>query len=176
MQLPLGAVNSKAFATAISPWVITMDALEACRSGDMLPRKHPQGLKHLEVSDNKNYEISLQADVIREGRTVTICRSSFLSSYWTFSQYIAQQSTSCCGLNPGDLLASGTISGGGLGANGCLLELSAPNSSTFPWPDGSAGGYLKDGDVVQLSGKTNVQGLGIGVCSNEIKPSRTHVS
>jgi len=174
---PLGPFNSKAFATTISPWVITLDALDPFACGST--HEH-RPFDHLRFSDpnHSTFDIKLAARLIREGRTYPICTSNLKYLYWTPYQQITHQASSRSGLQTGDLIGTGTISGSGTDETGkkfelgCLFEaVQQPNRLEF----GSGQGlFLKDGDELVLTGwcedKNGKQVLGFGECKGKILP------
>jgi len=154
---PLGPFLSKSFATSISPWVIPMEALEPFRRPT--PTHDPRPLEYLRGRPDAAFDITLEVWVQRAGSPgpTRMCRSSFLDMYWTLEQMLAHHTSNGCLLRPGDLMGSGTVSGPGEGAHGCLLETGGP--------------FLKDGDVVTLNGWAEAPGtarIGLGTCTGAV--------
>jgi fumarylacetoacetase len=147
---PLGPFLGKSFATSISPWVVTMEALEPfrCAAPD-----RPAPLEYLRGGRATAYDITLEAWL--NGRRT--CRSNFRDMFWTLEQMVAHHTSNGCPLRAGDLIGSGTVSGPSGEAHGCLLE------SNGPW--------LQDGDSVELRGWAEREGavrIGLGVCEGRI--------
>jgi fumarylacetoacetase len=157
---PLGPFLAKSFATSISPWVITTDALEPFRCG---PEPHPQMLAHLHSPTGDAYEITLEVWL----NGARISRGNFASMYWTFAQMVAHHTSNGCNLRPGDLLGSGTVSGPEKENRGCLLELTWRGTEPLRLPDGRLRRFLEDGDEVVLKGYCESPGyrrISLGEC------------
>ncbi|PNW70744.1 hypothetical protein CHLRE_17g732802v5 [Chlamydomonas reinhardtii] len=131
--VPLGPFNGKNWATQISPWVVTLDALEPFRTA-LPPQTEPEVLPYLreEAPYRVTYDVDLAVDIVPavphdsgsgSGRAATVTRSNLKNLYWSFAQMVAHHTAGGCSLRPGDLLGSGTISGDTPGSRGCLLEL-----------------------------------------------------
>ena len=120
--VPLGPFGSKNFATSVSPWVVTLDALRAFRLP--APAQSPPPLDYLRLSDDFLLDIELAADVESTGGGRTrLVTTNARHLYWTFAQQVAHHTVTGCNLRPGDLMASGTVSGPGSREQGCLLEI-----------------------------------------------------
>jgi fumarylacetoacetase len=158
---PLGPFLAKSFATTISPWIVTLEALAPYRcpafaraDGD------PQPLPYLR-GDQGGFDIGMEVTL----NGVRVSRSSFRDSYWTPAQMVAHQTSNGCNLRPGDLLGSGTISGSEPGSYGSLMELTA---------GGKTGAFLTDGDEVVLSGRCGREGhatIGLGEARGIVTPA-----
>ena len=149
--IPLGPFNSKTFATSISPWVVTMEALEPFRVEG--PVQDPAPLPYLETSGPRGYDIELEAMLIHAGRSAaTISRTNFKWMYWSIAQQLAHHTVSGCNTRVGDLMGSGTISGPVPGSFGSLLELTLNGTRPLKLPDGSERRFLEDDDEVVLTG------------------------
>jgi fumarylacetoacetase len=173
---PLGPFLGKSFATTISPWVVTMDALEPFR----IPRFHrdidPRPLPYLDDQlDRTRGGIALTLEVwIASKRTraeeiepVLLSRASFDHMYWTLNQMVTHHSSNGCNLRPGDLLASGTVSGPEKTARGCLLELTWRGTEPLTLPTGESRKFLEDGDEIIMRGYAEREGarrIGLGEC------------
>jgi fumarylacetoacetase len=170
---PLGPFLSKSFATTISPWVITMEALEPFRvprysrpGGDPAPLAYLDGERDRESG---GIAITLESwiSTARGGGPFLAGRTKFAYQYWTFAQMLAHQTSNGCNLRAGDLLGSGTVSGPEAGAHGCLLERTAP----LTLPSGESRTFLEDGDEVILRGYAEREGarrIGFGECRGKL--------
>jgi fumarylacetoacetase len=159
--IPLGPFNSKSFATSISPWVVTMDALEPFRVDG--PAQNPPPLPYLETSGPQAYDIHLEAMLIHAGRSATIvCRTNSRSLYWSVAQQFAHHTVSGCNTRVGDLMGSGTISGATLDSYGSLLELTANGTRPLKLPDGGERRFLEDDDEVVLTGWAQARDYRVG--------------
>jgi len=170
-MMPLGPMNGKNFATSMSPWVVTLDALEPFRVSNSIPQKPLAS--YLEDDGKGSYDISLQVEVIVGGASTVTCRSTTKDSlYWNPRQLLAHQAIGGCGLASGDLLATGTVSGMAEDARGCLLETTWAGKKPMTMAGGGQRGYLEDGDVVRftaLAGKIDGDdGVGFGECVGEL--------
>ncbi|KAK9872514.1 hypothetical protein WA026_017979 [Henosepilachna vigintioctopunctata] len=165
--------SAKNVGTSISPWIVTTLALEPFIV-DNYPQD-PEPFPYLRHEDNFNFDIKLEVDIKPEGATVptTICRSNFKNLYWTPKQQLAQHTITGCNMNPGDLLASGTISGETSDSFGSLLELSWKGTKPIRLNDGSQRKFLQDGDTIILKGKCEGDGynVGFGICEGKLLPA-----
>jgi len=178
---PLGPFLAKNFATSISPWVVTLDALAPFRDA-LAPRPEgdPAPLPYLDdASDRAQGSVCLTLDVaIRTPRMraaqeepVVIGRGDLRQLYWTFAQMVAHHTMNGCDLRPGDLIASGTVSGPGPGERGCLLELTRRGAEPVVLPNGEQRRFLEDGDEITLRGWCAREGyrrIGFGACVGEV--------
>lgn len=171
--VPLGPFLGKNFATTISPWVVTMDALEPFKVANIPMEK--EILEYLQHSDDYNFDINLTVDVkgAETEQPHVICRSNFRHMYWTMKQQLAHHSVSGCNMQPGDLLGSGTISGPTEDSYGSMLELSWRGSKTVDIGGGHTRKFFADGDTVTLRGFCQGQGyrVGFGEASGTILPA-----
>jgi fumarylacetoacetase len=167
--VPLGPFLGKNFGSTMSPWVVTMDALEPFRV--MGPEQNPHVLPYLYCEGKKNFDIMLEVLIQPDRSTeVVVCRSNFKYLYWNVNQQLAHHTINGCNLQVGDLYASGTISGPSPGSYGSLLELSWNGQKLLPMPDGSERTFLEDGDTVVMHGfgmKDNVR-IGFGECRGKV--------
>ena len=165
---PLGPFNAKNFATSISPWVVTLDALAPFRVAQ--PVQDPAPLAYLHPAGRQGFDIALEVAVHPAGAAdpVVVTRTNFASMYWTMAQQIAHHTVGGCNLGVGDLLGSGTVSGPGPGTQGCLLEQSLNGARPVP---GLAHSFLQDGDTVVLRGYAQGDGyrVGFGVCEGRVE-------
>ena len=149
--IPLGPFNSKTFATSISPWVVTMAALEPFRVAG--PVQIPGPLPYLEAPGAQAYDIHLEAALAPEGRkATTIARTNFRTMYWSIAQQLAHHTVSGCNTRVGDLMGSGTISGEAPDSYGSLLELTRNGTRPLQMADGTERRYLEDDDELILTG------------------------
>ncbi|PSS24785.1 Fumarylacetoacetase [Actinidia chinensis var. chinensis] len=170
--IPLGPFLGKSFGTTISPWIVTLDALEpfACDA----PKQNPLPLPYLTEKVSKIYDISLEVRIKPAGeeQAHVVTRSNLKHLYWTLTQQLAHHTINGCNLRPGDLLGTGTISGPEPESYGCLLELTW-NGQKLLSLGGTTRKFLEDGDEVIISGfsKGNGYNVGFGACSGKILPS-----
>jgi fumarylacetoacetase len=171
---PLGPFLSKNLATSISPWVVPLEALEPFRCPG--PPQTPEPLPYLRISAPWAFDIHLEVRLQSEAMAepVTISRSNFRHLYWTMPQQIAHHTITGCNLRPGDLLATGTISGPTPDSYGSMLELAWRGERPLSLPDGSLRAFLHDGDTVILSGWCQGESyrVGFGECRGQLLPPR----
>jgi fumarylacetoacetase len=174
---PLGPFLAKNFATSISPWIVTLDALEPFRSpAPARPSGDPEPLPYLQGLGDGAFRITLEVWLrsTKMEAPVRVSQSEFASLYWTLSQMIAHHSSNGCPLRPGDLLGSGTVSGPEKLNQGCLLELTRRGADPLPLPTGETRAFLEDGDEVILKGWCQASGfrrIGLGECRGLILPA-----
>jgi fumarylacetoacetase len=153
---PLGPFLGKSFATTISPWIVTLDALEPFRRKG--PVQNPQPLEYLRTAERWAYDISLAVDLqtqkMRTSGTpaVTISKTTFRDMYWNMAQQLAHASSNGTAIRPGDLYASGTISGSTPDSLGSFIELTWNGAKPLQLPNGEERAFLEDGDEVTLRG------------------------
>ena len=158
--IPLGPFNSKTFATSISPWVVTMDALEPFRVDG--PVQDPPPLPYLAMSGPQAYDIHLEAAIAPAGHpATTICRTNFRTLYWSIAQQLAHHTVSGCNTRVGDLMGSGTISGSAPDSYGSLLELTRNGARPLTLAGGMRR-FLEDDDEVILSGYAQARDYRVG--------------
>jgi fumarylacetoacetase len=171
---PLGPFLAKNFATTISPWIITREALEPFRCApDARGDGDPQPLEYLAQSRAGAFDIALEAwfRTAKMTEPVRISQSRFASLYWTLGQMIAHHTSNGCPLNAGDLMGSGTVSGPKKENRGCLLELAWRGTEPLELPSGETRTFLEDGDEVILRGHCEAEGyrsIGLGSASGVI--------
>lgn len=171
--VPLGPFNAKNFASTISPWVITSEALAPFKI--KLPVQDPTPLDYLKDENNYSYDVEL--DVLLKTPTMEeptlISKSNFKHMYWSTNQQLVHHTVTGCNLNVGDLLGSGTISSTEKSGYGSMLELSWGGKEPLQLPNGETRTFLNDGDVLTLRGvcKGNGYSIGFGDCSGKIVPS-----
>uniref|UniRef100_A0A8C8MD20 Fumarylacetoacetase n=1 Tax=Oncorhynchus tshawytscha TaxID=74940 RepID=A0A8C8MD20_ONCTS len=171
--VPLGPFLGKNFGTTISPWVVPMEALLPFAEPNTV--QDPKPLPYLCHDDaftfNINLFVSVKGEAMKEA--ATICKSNFKYMYWTMKQQLAHHTVNGCNVRPGDLLASGTISGPDPDSFGSMLELSWKGSKTVDLGEGETRTFLKDGDEVTLTGYCEGSGyrVGFGPCVGTILPA-----
>jgi fumarylacetoacetase len=161
---PLGPFLSKNFASSVSPWVVTLDALEPFRTAG--PAQEPQPLPHLLATSEHHFDLHLEMLLKPAGSTVAPLVLSHTNQgylYWSMAQQLAHHTSNGCPLEVGDLCASGTISGSTPGSLGSLLELTFGGTQPMRLPNELNLSYLQDGDTVILRGYAEKNGLRIGL-------------
>lgn len=170
--VPLGPFLGKNFGSTISPWIVTLDALEPFRVDG--PEQNPEVLPYLQYSGAKNFDIALEVLLQPEGGDpVTISRSNFRYMYWNVNQQLAHHTVNGCNIQVGDMYASGTISGPSPGSYGSLLELTWNGSRPLQLSDQALRSFIEDGDTLILRGHAERNGvhIGFGLCSGKILPA-----
>jgi len=149
--VPLGPFLSKNFASVISPWVITLDALEPFRCKG--PEQMPEVLPYLKFDGDRNFDINLEV-IIKPGNNqeASVCKSNFRYMYWNMSQQLAHHTVNGCNMRVGDLCGSGTISGPDTGSYGSMLELTWKGTKPIKLPDGSERKFINDNDTIIMRG------------------------
>jgi fumarylacetoacetase len=172
--VPLGPFLAKNFGTSISPWVVTLDALEPFRCPG--PSQDPPPLDYLRTTGDRAYDIRLEVAIQPAGKaeSTVVCRSNYRHLYWNCCQQVAHHTVGGCNLRTGDLLASGTISGPAPDARGCLLELTLGGRNPLLLPDGLTRRFLDDGDRVTMTGWCQGDGyrVGFGDVTGTLLPAR----
>ncbi|XP_044263920.1 fumarylacetoacetase [Tribolium madens] len=160
--VPLGPFTAKNLGTTISPWIVTTFALEPFKVENY--PQNPEPFPYLKHDDKFNFDIGLQVDITPKGLNVstTVCRSNYKYLYWTAKQQLAHHTITGCNVKPGDLMASGTISGETSDSFGSLLELSWKGTKPISLLDGSQRKFLQDGDTVTIKGMCEGDGYNIG--------------
>jgi fumarylacetoacetase len=176
---PLGPFNAKGFATTISPWVVTLDALAPFRVEP--PAQHPEPLPYLRGADRDGVDLNLEVSLRPHGaaRATTIARTNFRHMYWTMAQQLAHHTVSGCNTRVGDLMGSGTVSGPssdsrqGVGTFGSLLELTWNGRDPLTLDDGQTRTFIEDGDELTLTGWCQGDGyrIGFGECRGTVLPA-----
>jgi fumarylacetoacetase len=159
---PLGPFLAKNFCTSISPWVVTVEALEPFRKS--LPPQDPEPLPYLRAKDDFTFDIRLEASLQSSSMEAPhiITRTNFQNLYWSVAQQLAHHTVGGCNLQPGDLLASGTISGPTEESRGCMLELTWRGANSLKLPNGETRKWLEDGDTVTITGWCQGDGYRVG--------------
>jgi len=170
---PLGPFLAKNFCTSISPWVVTLEALEPFRKS--LSRQDPEPLPYLRQKDDFTFDIHLEAHLRTSSMDAPhiITRTNFQNLYWSVAQQLAHHTVNGCNLQPGDLLASGTISGPTEESRGCMLELTWRGANPLKLPNGEMRKWLEDGDTLTITGWCEGDGyrVGFGEVSGRVLPS-----
>jgi fumarylacetoacetase len=170
---PLGPFLAKNFCTSISPWIVTLDALEPFRRP--LPKQDPEPLPYLRSKNDFTFDIALEASLQTEKMTTpeVITRTNFQNLYWSISQQLAHHAVGGCNLRPGDLLASGTISGPEETSRGCMLELTWRGANPLHLSTGELRKWLEDGDTLSITGWAQADGyrIGFGEVAGKILPA-----
>ena len=173
--VPLGPFLGKNFGTSISPWVVTMDALEPFRCAGPA-QSDPEPLEYLQNPGNCAYDIHLEVALQSETMTepATIATSNFKYMYWSICQQLAHHTVNGCNARPGDLYGSGTISGPEKHERGSMLELSWRGTETIELPNGEERKFLADGDTVTMTGWCEQDGvkIGFGEVTGTLLPAR----
>jgi fumarylacetoacetase len=181
---PLGPFLSKNFATTISPWIVTLEALAPYRVPFERPADDPQPLAYLDSEANRRLgsldiqlQVGLQTPKMRAAgeSDATICRTSYRHAYWTVAQMVTHHTVGGCNLQPGDLFGSGTLSGPTLDQAGALIELTSGGEHPLRLPNGEQRVYLEDGDTVVIRGWCEGAGaarIGFGECVATLLPAR----
>ena len=177
---PLGPFLSKNFASTISPWIITLDALGPFRVAFERPPGDPQPLPYLDSAENRaNGALDVQLEVQLLSRrmeeqglaAMTLTRTSYRHAYWTIAQMVAHHTVNGCNLRPGDFFGSGTLSGPSLDQAGALIELTVGGKQPLTLPSGETRTFLEDGDTVILRGWCEGPGaarIGLGECRGTV--------
>jgi len=178
---PLGPFLAKSFSTSISPWVVTLDALEPFRVPAFIrPAGDPDPLPYLDTARNRDHggfdvrlEVAISSEQMRSAGIApfVLSRNSLRHLYWTPSQLLTHHTSNGCNLRPGDLIATGTVSGPTRESRGCLLELAWRGTQPITLPTGETRSFLEDGDEVILRGWCEKEGwvrIGFGECRGMI--------
>ena len=181
---PLGPFLSKNFASTVSPWVVTLEALAPYRVAFTRAEGDPQPMAYLDSVANRSggafdiqLQVGLQTPKMREDgqADASICRTSYRHAYWTVAQMVTHHTVNGCNLQPGDLLGSGTLSGPTLDQAGALIELTTGGKNPIALPNGEQRTWLEDGDSVVLRGWCEREGatrIGFGECVGTVLPAR----
>ena len=159
--IPLGPFLAKNFASSMSCWIVTLDALEPFRTAG--PIQKPKILPYLEYSGDKHLDIELTVAIQTEnGAKKVVTNSNYKHMYWNMNQQLAHHTVNGCNVNCGDILASGTISGPEEGSYGSMLEISWKGTKPIKMPDGSERKFIQDGDSVIFNGRAKNKDFNIG--------------
>lgn len=170
--VPLGPFLAKNFASSISPWIVTMDALEPFRTKG--PKQDPTPLPYLQQKGKHAFDINLEVSIEpEEGEETIVSRSNFKYMYWSMSQQLAHHTSNGCRVNSGDMMGSGTISGPTEDSFGSMLELTWSGKNPIKMKDGTERKFINDGDTVRMKGYCTNSDVRIGfgeVCSKLLPP------
>jgi len=174
--VPLGPFGAKNFGTTVSPWIVTLEALETFKIPNQT--QDPTPLPYLQEEKgnglhayNVNLEVTLQGKEHKQPYTISRTNSKYL--YWNFKQQLVHHTVTGCNMRAGDLLGSGTISGPEESEYGSMLELCWKGSKDISFPDGSKRKFIQDGDEINLIGYAQGEGyrIGFGNCKGRILPA-----
>ncbi len=171
--VPLGPFLAKNFASSTSCWVVTLDALEPFRVPG--PVQDPKVFPYLEYEGDKHVAIDLEVLIQPEnGEENKVCHSNYKHMYWNMNQQLAHHTVNGCDIHAGDMMASGTISGGEEGQYGSMLEISWKGTKPFKMNDGSERRFIQDNDTVIMRGYSEKDGvrIGFGEVSSKLLPSK----
>ncbi len=159
--VPLGPFLAKNFGSSISPWIVTIDALEAFRCAG--PDQQPAVLDYLQYEGNKNYDINLSVAIMPEaGEETVVCNSNFKHMYWNVNQQLAHHTVNGCNISVGDMYASGTISGPTEDSYGSMLELAWKGTKPVKLANGEERKFIQDNDTVVMNGSAEKEGVRVG--------------
>lgn len=171
--VPLGPFLAKNFGSSISPWIVTLEALEPFRTES--PKQEPEVLDYLKFEGNKNFDINLEVYIQPEnGRENLICKSNYKFMYWNMNQQLAHHTVNGCNVEVGDMYASGTISGVENDSFGSMLELTWRGQNPIKLADGSERKFIEDNDTVIMKGWAEKDGVrvGFGDVEGKILPAK----
>ncbi len=171
--VPLGPFLAKNFASSVSPWIVTLDALEPFKVPS--PSQNPEVLSYLKYEGNLSYDIQLEVFIQPENASETkIATSNFKYMYWNMAQQLAHHTVNGCNIRCGDLMGSGTISGPTPDSYGSMLELAWKGTKPLKLDDGSERKFIHDGDTVTMRGFSEKNGvrIGFGEVSGKILPAK----
>jgi len=180
---PLGPFLSKNFATSVSPWVVTLEALAPFRLPFTRPAEDPQPLPYLDSAQHRlrgaldiQLEVLLQTPTMRQAgqAPARIAQSNYRHAYWTLAQMVTHHAMGGCNLQAGDLLGTGTLSGPKPEEAGALIELTRGGQQPLTLPSGEQRTFLEDGDAVVLQAWCESPGLariGFGICEGQVLPA-----
>ncbi len=171
--VPLGPFLAKNFASTISPWIVTLDALEPFKTAG--PVQDPQPLPYLNEEGEQSYDILIETSIKpRKQKETLVSTTNFKNLYWSISQQLAHQSVNGCNVRSGDLYGSGTISGKEKSSYGSMLELTWKGTEPLTMSDGTERKFIQDGDTVIMRAHCQNEHLriGFGECVGRIKKAR----
>ena len=159
--VPLGPFLGKNFCSSISPWVVTLEALEPFRTAS--PKQEPEVLDYLKFEGDKNFDINLEVYLQPEnGEENLICQSNYKYMYWNMTQQLAHHTINGCNVEVGDLYASGTISGNEQNSFGSMLELTWRGQNPLKLSDGTERKFIEDHDTIIMRGFSEKDGIRVG--------------
>ncbi len=171
--VPLGPFLAKNFASSISPWIVTLDALEPFRTAG--PKQDPKVFPYLEYQGDKNIDIKLSVELQAEnGEPNVICESNYKYMYWNQNQQLAHHTINGCNIKGGDIYASGTISGSEPSSYGSMLELSWRGTKPLKLKDGSERKFIQDHDTITMKAHCEKDGVrvGFGEVTSKVLPAK----
>lgn len=171
--VPLGPFLGKSFASTISPWIVTLDALEPFRVAN--PKQDPAPLPYLQSDKDGSFDINLQVGIQPEGeRETVVANSNFKYMYWTMAQQLTHHTVNGCPVNSGDMMGSGTISGPTKDSYGSMLELTWRGQNPIKMADGSERKFINDHDTVVMRAycENDKVRIGFGECTGKILPAK----
>ena len=171
--VPLGPFLGKSFASSISPWIVTMEALEPFRVAG--PTQEPNVLSYLQTDRNNNYDINLSVSIKPDqGSAQIVCESNFKYMYWSMVQQLAHHTVNGCNIKVGDMMGSGTISGKDENSYGSMLEIAWAGSKPVQMNDGSTRVFINDHDTVTMRGYAEKDGrrVGFGKVETKVLPAK----
>lgn len=171
--VPLGPFLGKSFASSVSPWIVTMDALEPFRAP--CPVQDPKVMPYLESKGDRNFDINLQVALkTDDSEEKVVSNSNYKYMYWNVNQQLAHHTVNGCNIKVGDLYGSGTISGPTPDSYGSMLEISWQGTKSITMPDGTERKFIKDNDTVIMRGYAEKDGVrvGFGEVRSKILPAK----
>ncbi len=171
--VPLGPFLGKSFASSISPWIVTMEALEQFKVDG--PDQEPKVQPYLEYTGKSNYDVNLEVSIFPEGgEEQVVCQSNFKYMYWNMKQQLAHHTVNGCNVKVGDMLGSGTISGKTEDSFGSMLELAWAGTKPVAMKDGSTRVFINDNDTVIMRGHAQKDGVrvGFGEVKSKVLPAK----
>ena len=166
--VPLGPFLAKNFGSSVSPWIVTIEALEPFRLAG--PKQEPKVLEYLAYEGDKNFDINLQVAITPEnGQESIICNSNYKYMYWNMAQQLAHHTVNGCNIEVGDMYARGTISGKDENSYGSMLELTWSGQKPITLANGEERKFIEDGDTVTMRGWCEKDGIRIGFGTVETK-------
>lgn len=171
--VPLGPFLGKDFGSVVSPWIVTLEALEPFRIPG--PEQQPTVLPYLSFTGDHHFDIYIEVYLQAPGqKEVRLCSTNYKNIYWNMVQQLAHQTVNGCNINVGDIYSSGTISGTGPDSVGSLIELTGNGTRPIRLPDGSERSFIEDHDIIILRGFAENNGfrIGFGEASVEILPAK----
>lgn len=158
---PISSFLAQNFASSISPWIVTLDALEPFKI--LKEKQNPEPLPYLQKKENHTYDIELEVFLTNQkGNTTLISKTTYLNTFWTMAQQLTHHTISGCKVNSGDLMSSGIISGNTVESGGSLLEITHNGTRQIRLNNGSKRTYLKDNDTITITGHCKKHNLRIG--------------
>jgi len=171
--VPLGPFLAKSFGSSMSPWIVTLDALESFRTKSTV--QDPEVFDYLKCDGDKNIDINLQVAIQPEGtEEIVVSNSNYKYMYWNMNQQLAHHTINGCNIKAGDMMASGTISGNDESAYGSMLEISWKGTKSVTMADGTERKFIVDNDTVIMRGYAEKDGVrvGFGEVSTKVLPTK----